>query len=191
VAKPLDEAVAEAGQRLRDILQEHGPDAVAFYVSGQLSLEAQYLVNKLAKGYVRTSQIEANSRLCMASASSGYRQSLGADAPPGSYDDFDQADAFLVIGANMADCHPVLFLRMMERVKSGAKLIVVDPRRTATAEKADLFLQITPGTDLALLNGLLHLLVAGGHVDSEFVAEFTEGYDGLPEFLADYDPATA
>lgn len=188
VAKPLDEAVAEAGQRLRDILQEHGPDAVAFYVSGQLSLEAQYLVNKLAKGYVRTSQIEANSRLCMASASSGYRQSLGADAPPGSYDDFDQADAFLVIGANMADCHPVLFLRMMERVKSGAKLIVVDPRRTATAEKADLFLQIRPGSDLALLNGLLRLVHQAGHTDQEFIAAHTEGWEAMPALLAEYPP---
>ena len=107
---------------------------------------------------MRTNQIESNSRLCMASAGTGYKLSLGADGPPGSYEDFDQADVFLVIGANMADCHPILFLRMMERVKAGAKLIVVDPRRTATAAKADLFLQIRPGTDLALLNGLLHLL---------------------------------
>ena len=98
----------------------------------------------------------------MASAGTGYKLSLGADGPPGSYEDFDHADVFFVIGSNMADCHPILFLRMMDRVKAGAKLIVVDPRRTATADKADLFLQITPGTDLALLNGLLHLLVENG-----------------------------
>ena len=98
----------------------------------------------------------------MASAGSGYKLSLGADGPPGSYEDFEHADVFFVIGSNMADCHPILFLRMMERVKAGAKLIVVDPRRTATAAKADLFLQIAPGTDLALLNGLLHLLVENG-----------------------------
>ena len=114
----------------------------------------------------------------MASAGTGYKLSLGADGPPGSYDDFDHADVFFVIGANMADCHPILFLRMMDRVKAGAKLIVVDPRRTATADKADLFLQIDPGTDLALLNGLLHLLVADGHIDEEFIAEHTEGWDG-------------
>ena len=141
----VDAAITETARRLRAIIDEHGPDAVALYVSGQMSLEAQYLANKLAKGFVGTNQIESNSRLCMASAGTGYKLSLGADGPPGSYDDLDHADVFLVIGSNMADCHPILFLRMMDRVKAGAKLIVVDPRRTATADKADLFLQITPG----------------------------------------------
>nr|WP_307841481.1 bifunctional nitrate reductase/sulfite reductase flavoprotein subunit alpha [Streptomyces endocoffeicus] len=186
-----DEAIAETARRLRAIVDEHGPDAVALYVSGQLGLEAQYLANKLAKGFLRTNQIESNSRLCMASAGTGYKLSLGADGPPGSYQDFDRADVFFVIGSNMADCHPILFLRMMDWVKSaGAKLIVVDPRRTATAAKADLFLQIEPGTDLALLNGLLHLLHANGHTDAEFIAAHTEGWEALPEFLADYPPAT-
>jgi NADPH-dependent sulfite reductase flavoprotein alpha-component len=156
-----------------------------------MSLEAQYLANKLAKGFIRTNQIESNSRLCMASASTGYKLSLGADGPPGSYQDFEAADVFFVIGSNMADCHPILFLRMMDRVKSaGAKLIVVDPRRTATAAKADLFLQIKPGTDLALLNGLLHLLHANGHTDADFIAAHTEGWEAMPGFLAGYPPAT-
>ncbi|MFC1421246.1 molybdopterin-dependent oxidoreductase [Streptacidiphilus cavernicola] len=185
----VDAAISTTARRLREILDAHGPDALAFYVSGQMTLEAQYLANKLAKGFVRTSRIESNSRLCMASAGSGYKLSLGADGPPGSYQDFEHADVFLVIGANMADCHPILFLRMMERVKAGAKLIVVDPRRTATAAKADLFLQLKPGTDLALLNGLLHLLVRDGHTDTRFVAECTEGWEAMPEFLADYPPA--
>ncbi|MGW2489063.1 molybdopterin-dependent oxidoreductase [Streptomyces sp. NPDC001606] len=188
---PVADAVAETGRRLRRIVDEHGPDAVALYVSGQLSLEAQYLANKLAKGFIRTNRIESNSRLCMASAGTGYKLSLGADGPPGSYQDLDAADVFLVIGSNMADCHPVLFLRIMERVKSaGARLIVVDPRRTATADKADLFLQIAPGTDLALLNGLLHLLHAEGRTDPEFIAAHTEGWEEMPAFLADYPPAT-
>nr|WP_280234197.1 bifunctional nitrate reductase/sulfite reductase flavoprotein subunit alpha [Nocardia cyriacigeorgica] len=182
----VDAAVTEAANRLRAILDEHGPDAIALYVSGQMSLEAQYLATKLAKGYLRTVHIEANSRLCMASAGTGYKQSLGADGPPGSYDDIDHADLFFVIGANMADCHPILFLRMADRLKSGAKLIVVDPRRTDTATRADLFLQIAPGTDLALLNGLLHLLVEAGDIDAEFIAEHTEGWAAMPEFLADY-----
>ncbi|EFC85552.1 molybdopterin oxidoreductase [Parafrankia sp. EUN1f] len=186
----LDEAVGTVAHRLRSIIDEHGPDAVALYVSGQLTLEAQYLANKLAKGFLGTNQIESNSRLCMASAGSGYKLSLGADGPPGSYDDFDHAEVFLVIGSNMADCHPILFLRLMERVHAGARLIVVDPRRTATAEKADLFLQIRPGTDLALLNGLLHLLVEGGHLDETFIAEHTDGWDQMPGFLADYPPST-
>jgi sulfite reductase (NADPH) flavoprotein alpha-component len=188
VPTSVDDAVAEAGRRLRAIIDEHGPNAVAFYVSGQMSIEAQYLATKLAKGFVRTVHIESNSRLCMASAGTGYKQSLGADGPPGSYADFDCTDLFFVIGSNMADCHPILYLRMADRLKAGAKLIVVDPRRTTTAERADLFLQIKPGTDLALLNGLLHLLVENGDIDAEFIAEHTDGWDAIPAFLADYPP---
>jgi sulfite reductase (NADPH) flavoprotein alpha-component len=184
----VDAAIALAGRRLRAIVDEHGPDAVALYVSGQMSLEAQYLANKLAKGYLGTNQIESNSRLCMASAGTGYKLSLGADGPPGSYDDLDHADVFLVIGANMADCHPILFLRLLDRVRAGAKLIVVDPRRTATADKADLYLPIRPGTDLALLNGLLHLLVVNGHIDEDFITAYTQGWPAMPAFLADYPP---
>ncbi|MFD9794634.1 molybdopterin-dependent oxidoreductase [Streptomyces sp. NPDC059070] len=185
----VDAMIKETAGRLRAIIDEHGPDAFAFYVSGQMTLEAQYLANKLAKGFIGTNQIESNSRLCMASAGSGYKLSLGADGPPGSYQDFEKADVFLVTGSNMADCHPILFLRMMERVKAGAKLIVVDPRRTATAAKAGLFLQIEPGTDLALLNGLLYLLHENGHTDPAFIAEHTEGWEAMPEFLADYAPS--
>ncbi|WP_019179151.1 molybdopterin-dependent oxidoreductase [Microbacterium yannicii] len=189
VPVPLDAAVTDAGRRLRAILDEHGPDAIALYVSGQMSVEAQYLANKLVKGYVRGIHLESNSRLCMASAGTGYKQSLGADGPPGSYEDFDRADLFFVIGSNAADCHPILFLRMADRLKQGARLIVVDPRRTATAERADLYLQIAPGTDLALLNGLLHLLVEAGDIDESFIAAHTEGWEQMPAFLADYPPA--
>lgn len=187
-AMDTDTAIMRSAKRLRAIIDKHGPDAVALYVSGQMSLEAQYLANKLAKGFIGTNQIESNSRLCMAGASSGYKLSLGADGPPGSYQDFDHADVFFVTGANMADCHPILFLRMMERVKAGAKLIVVDPRRTATAAKADLFLQIAPGSDLALLNGLLHQLVRNGHTDPDFIAEFTTGWEVMPSFLEQFTP---
>jgi len=189
-AVEIDTAITASARRLRAIINDHGPDAVALYVSGQMSLEAQYLANKLAKGFIGTNQIESNSRLCMASAGSGYKLSLGADGPPGSYQDFDHADVFFVIGANMADCHPILFLRMMDRVKAGAKLIVVDPRRTATADKADLFLQIAPGSDLALLNGLLRLLVENGHTDQEFISQFTEGWEVMPSFLEQFPVGT-
>lgn len=185
---PVEEAIAEAGRRLREIVERHGPDSVALYVSGQMSIEAQYLATKLAKGFLRTVHIESNSRLCMASAGTGFKQSLGSDGPPGSYDDFDCADLFFVIGSNMADCHPILFLRMAQRLQAGAKLIVVDPRRTATADRADLYLQIKPGTDLALLNGLLYLLVESGDIDHEFIAEHTQGWESMPAFLADYPP---
>jgi sulfite reductase (NADPH) flavoprotein alpha-component len=186
VAAAIDEAISETARRLLSILETHGPDAIALYVSGQMSMEAQYLANKLAKGYIRTQHIESNSRLCMAAAGAGYKLSLGADAPPGSYEDFDQTDLFFVIGANMADCHPILFLRLLDRKRTGAKLIVVDPRRTATADKADLFLQIRPGTDLALLNGILHLLVMWSAIDADFIAAHTMGWDEMPAFLADY-----
>lgn len=188
VMTPMAQAISTTAKRLRDILDKHGSDAISFYVSGQMSIESQYLANKLAKGFLRTNNIESNSRLCMASAGAGYKLSLGSDAPPGSYQDFDHSDLFLVIGANMADCHPILYLRMMDRVKAGAKLIVVDPRRTTTADKADLYLPIKPGTDLAFLNGLLFLLHKNGKTDAEFIAQYTQGWESFPEFLSDYTP---
>ncbi|OUY07648.1 molybdopterin-dependent oxidoreductase [Acinetobacter populi] len=187
-ATAMDLAISQTAQRLRQIIDQDGANAVSFYVSGQMSIEAQYLINKLAKGFIGTNNIESNSRLCMASAGSGYKLSLGADGPPGSYQDFDHADVFFVIGANMADCHPILFLRLMDRVKKGAKLIVVDPRRNTTADKADLFMQIKPGTDLYLLNGLLHLLLKNNHIDHEFIQDYTEGWQQMPDFLEDYPP---
>jgi sulfite reductase (NADPH) flavoprotein alpha-component len=171
----VDDAITRCAKRLRAIIDQHGPDAFALCVSGQMSLEAQCLANKLTQGFIGTNQIESNSRLCMASAGSGYKLSFGADGPPGSYQE-------------MADCHPIPFLRMMDRVKAGAKLIVVDPRRTATAEKADLFLQVAPGSDLALLNGLLQLIVENGHTDAEFISAFTEGWEAMPGFLQQYTP---
>ncbi|MFS0826658.1 molybdopterin-dependent oxidoreductase [Pseudomonas phoenicis] len=185
----IDQAIEATASRLRAIVDEHGADAFALYVSGQMSLEAQYLANKLTKGFIRSQHIESNSRLCMASAGSGYKLSLGADGPPGAYDDFEHSDVFLVIGANMADCHPILFLRLLDRLKAGAKLIVVDPRRTGTADKADLYLQVAPGSDLALLNGLLHLLVKDGLTDPAFIADFTEGWEVMEDFLQTYTPA--
>ena len=185
----LASALEQVATRLRRIINEHGPDAVAFYVSGQLSMEGQYVASKLCKGFLGTNNIDSNSRLCMSSAASGYKLSLGADGPPGSYQDFDRLDCALVMGANMAECHPILFLRLLDRLKAGARLIVVDPRRTPTAEKADLFLQIRPGTDLALLNGLLHLLELNGQLDPRFIARHTQGWEELQALLKDYPPA--
>ncbi len=186
---PVGMAIAEAAARLKDIVRQSGPDSVAFYVSGQLSMEAQYLANKLCKGFLRTNNIDSNSRLCMSSAASGYKLSLGADGPPGSYQDIDCLDCALVVGSNMAECHPVLFLRLLDRQKLGAKIIVVDPRRTPTAETADLFLQIKPGTDLALLNGLLHLLVKNQQIDEGFINQHTEGWEEVRLFLGEFSPS--
>ncbi len=187
---PLDVALQEVADGLRRIVDRHGPDAVAFYVSGQLSTETQYVANKLAKGFLRTNNIDSNSRLCMASAASGYQGSLGADGPPGHYEDFEHADGFLVVGSNLADCHPILHQRMRRRMQSaGARLIVVDPRRTATAADATLYLPLRPGTDLALLNGWLHLLVKMGRVDARFIAQHTDGWAGMGEIIDAYPPA--
>ena len=189
--RPVDTAyaIARVAHKLQAISAQHGPDAVAFYVSGQLSLEAQYVANKLSKGFIGTNNIDSNSRLCMSSAAAGYRQSLGADGPPGSYQDIEHSHCFFVIGSNMADCHPILFLRLLDqRKKAGAKLIVVDPRRTTTADKADLHLQIQPGTDLALLNGVLHLLVKNDRIARDFIAQHTEGWNELTPFLEAYSP---
>ncbi|MGP7961477.1 molybdopterin-dependent oxidoreductase [Sanguibacter sp. A247] len=186
---PLAHTIELVARRFTEIVAEHGPDAVALYVSGQMSIEAQYLANKFAKGALRTRWIESNSRLCMASAGTGYKLSLGSDAPPGSYDDIDAADLFVVVGANMADCHPILFLRMLDRVKAGARLVVIDPRFTATAAKADIHLAVRPGTDIALLNGLARLVAEAGGLDEEFLAEHTEGRDDLEALLADYPPS--
>ena len=183
-------AVARAANGLERILQTHGPGAVAFYLSGQLTTESQYLANKFAKACLRTNHVDSNSRLCMASAASGMALSLGSDGPPGCYDDIDLADAFLFIGSNAAECHPVVFERVLDRMQSsGARCVVADPRRTRTAEAATVHLPVKPSTDLALLNGLLRLLRDWGSVDRSFIAAHTDGWDELDRLLDDYPPA--
>jgi sulfite reductase (NADPH) flavoprotein alpha-component len=189
VAVSTGKAVAHVARRLEAILQHHGPQAIAFYLSGQLTTEAQYLFNKFAKGFLRTNHVDSNSRLCMSSAASSMALSLGSDGPPTCYDDIELADAFLFVGSNAADCHPITFNRVARRIERGrAECIVVDPRRTPTAEAATLHLPVKPGTDLALLNGLLHLLHQWGRVDRAFVAGHTDGWPELEAMLADYPP---
>ena len=181
------EHVADTLGRIRD---QHGPQAIAFYLSGQLTTESQYLAAKFAKGYLQTNHVDSNSRLCMASAASGMTLSLGSDGPPGCYADIELADTFLFVGSNAADCHPVVFDRVTERLRRRrTKCIVVDPRRTATADAADIHLALRPGTDLALLNGLLRLLRDAGKLDAAFIAAHTEGWAKLNALLDDYPPA--
>ena len=187
---PSHSAIRETARRLDQIIQQHGPGAVAFYVSGQLTTESQYLANKFAKAYLRTNHVDSNSRLCMASAASGMNLSLGSDGPPTCYEDIDLADAYVFVGSNAAECHPVLFDRAMTRVRKGkARSIVVDPRKTATATDATLHLPVKPGTDLALLNGLLRLLRDAGCIDQEFVAKHTEGWEELNTLLEAFPPS--
>ena len=177
-------------QRFADCIKTHGPDSVGFYISGQLLTEDYYVFNKLAKGLIGTNNVDSNSRLCMSSAVSGYKLTLGADAPPACYEDIDHAELIVIAGSNTAYAHPILF-RRIEAAKTkrpDLKIIVVDPRRTDTAAFADLHLPILPGTDVALFNGLLHLLLWDGHVDQSYIAAHTEGFEALKQTVRDYHP---
>ena len=177
-ALPWAAALDHAAERFADAIRTHGPDSVAFYVSGQLLTEDYYVFNKLARALVGTHNIDSNSRLCMSSAVVAYKRTLGADAPPCSYDDLDLADCVFVIGANPAAAHPVLFGRLLDaRRARRSKLVVADPRRTATAEAADLHLPLAPGTDLYLLVAMLGVMLRDGLVDEHFVAARTAGFD--------------
>ena len=185
-----DQALNASATQLADIVQAHGPDAVGFYVSGQLLTEDYYVFNKLAKGLIGTNNIDTNSRLCMSSAVAGYKATLGADAPPTCYDDLNHAQTVLVIGANPAWAHPVLFRRLEDarRANPAQKLIVVDPRRTETAAMADLHLQLLPGSDIALCHGLLHLMLWEGWTDAAFIAAHTSGFAALKARVRDFTP---
>ena len=160
------------------IIERDGPDAVAFYLSGQLLTEDYYVANKLMKGFIGSANVDTNSRLCMASSVAGHRRAFGSDTVPGNYEDLDQADLIVLVGSNAAWCHPVLFQRMMQnRRERGAKLVVIDPRKTGTAEDADLFLPIAPGMDTALFCGLLVHLAQSGAFDAAYVDAHTSGFD--------------
>jgi len=168
-------AIGSAAQRLGRILERYGPESVAFYLSGQLLTEDYYVANKLAKGFLNTPHVDSNSRLCMSSAVVAYQKALGRDGPPCSYADFDDTECVLLVGSNTADCHPVLFQRILQRkaANPSTTIIAIDPRRTATARQADLHLQLRPGTDVPLLLGLLRALIHAGHIDRAFIDRHT------------------
>jgi len=186
-----DSALEHAAEVFAETIREHGPDSVAFYISGQLLTEDYYAFNKLARALVGTNNIDSNSRLCMSSAVVGYKRSLGADAPPCSYEDIEQSDCLLIAGSNMAYAHPVLFRRLeaAKALRPDMKIIAVDPRRTDTCELADLHLAILPGTDVALFHGILHILLWEGWIDRAFIDAHTEGFDELKRLVRDYSPA--
>ena len=183
-------ALDTAADRFAKIVQNHGPDAVGFYVSGQLLTEDYYVFNKLAKGLIGTNNIDTNSRLCMSSAVAGYKQTLGADAPPACYDDLNSAETLFIAGSNTACAHPILYRRLEDakRANPALRTIVVDPRRTETADAADLFLQILPGTDVALFNGMLHVMLWEGWLDMPYIAAHTNGFDALKTRVRDFTP---
>jgi assimilatory nitrate reductase catalytic subunit len=186
-----DTAMSQCADRLADIIHRHGPEAVGFYGSGQLLTEDYYVLNKLVKGLIGTNNLDTNSRLCMSSAVAGYKATLGADAPPACYDDFQHAQTLFIVGANTAWAHPILFRRIEDarQAKPSQKLIVADPRRTETADMADLFLPIRPGTDVALFHGLLHVMVQENLVDHGYIERHTQGFEALRTLVAAHEPA--
>jgi ferredoxin-nitrate reductase len=172
-------AMQRAAAVFKSIIQQHGPDAVGFYVSGQCLTEEYYVANKLVKGFIGTNNIDTNSRLCMSSAVMGYAKTLGEDSVPVAYEDIELADCFLITGANPAWCHPILFRRIEahKQENPGVKIIVVDPRRTQSCANADLHLQIVPGTDIFLYHAIARVLIENGEVDYEFIARHTEDFE--------------
>jgi assimilatory nitrate reductase catalytic subunit len=172
------DALDHVAHRFKHIVARDGPDAVAFYLSGQLLTEDYYVANKLMKGFIGSANVDTNSRLCMASSVAGHRRAFGADTVPGCYEDLDQADLLVLVGSNAAWCHPVLFQRMLaNKQQRGARMVVIDPRRTDTAGDADLFLGLKPGTDTALFSGLLVHLADTGALDRDYIERHTSGFD--------------
>nr|WP_246149369.1 nitrate reductase [Skermanella pratensis] len=172
-----DEALDTVASRFRAVIDRHGPDAVAFYVSGQLLTEDYYVANKLMKGFIGSANIDTNSRLCMASSVAGHRRAFGGDVVPGNYEDLELADLVVLVGSNLAWCHPVLYQRLARaRAERGTRIVVIDPRRTATCDAADLHLALRPGSDVALFNGLLAYLDRAEALDRGYIARHTGGF---------------
>ncbi len=196
-----DEAMELVTSKFKEAVDQHGPDAVAFYGSGQGTTEETYIANKLFKGHIGTNNLEGNPRLCMASAVGGYLTSFGADEPVGSYDDLDHADLFLLIGSNTAECHPIIFDRLVDRRKNhpGTKIINIDPRKTPTDKIVDLHLQVIPGYDLAVMHAMAHVIIKEGFTDEEFIGQsvnFSNGkkpisYAEYKTFLQQFTPEYA
>ncbi|MBN8929618.1 MAG: molybdopterin-dependent oxidoreductase [Rhodospirillales bacterium] len=187
-----DAALDLVAARFRAAIADHGPDSVAFYLSGQLLTEDYYVANKLMKGFIGSANLDTNSRLCMASSVAGHIRAFGEDVVPGVYEDFEDADLVVLVGSNLAWCHPVLHQRLLAaRAAHGTKIVVLDPRRTATAEGADLHIPLAPETDVALFDGLLAYLAAHGAVDQGWVERHTTGLEqALAAAAATTAPAT-
>src|ERR1700749_2242398 len=172
------DSLDHVAHRFAHIVARDGPGAVAFYLSGQLLTEDYYVANKLMKGFIGSSNVDTNSRLCMASSVAGHRRAFGADTVPGCYEELDEAELLVLVGSNAAWCHPVLYQRMLaNRQARGARMVVIDPRRTDTAGDAELFLGLKPGTDTALFSGLLVYLADHGALDQDYIEHHTTGFD--------------
>ena len=184
-----DRALRLVADRFRQTRAEHGPDSVAFYVSGQLLTEDYYVANKLMKGFLGSANIDTNSRLCMASSVAGHKRAFGTDTVPGTYEDIDEADLVVLVGSNLAWCHPVLYQRLLAaRQARGTKIVVIDPRRTASCDGADMHLALQPGSDVALFNRLLAEICSAGAVDADYIAR-TAGLDAALDAARSDDSA--
>jgi len=174
-----DTALEAVASRFKAVIEQHGPDAVAFYVSGQLLTEDYYVANKLMKGFIGSANIDTNSRLCMSSAVAAYKRAFGADSVPCSYEDLDRAKLIVLTGSNTAWCHPVIYQRIAQARKNNPdiRIVVIDPRRTATCDIADLHLPLKPGSDAVLFNGLLHYLEQRQEHNTLYTSQFTEGVE--------------
>ncbi len=186
-----DAALDRVATRFAAAIREHGPDSVAFYISGQCLTEDYYVANKLMKGFIGSANIDTNSRLCMASSVAGHKRAFGTDTVPGIYADLDETDLAVLVGSNMAWCHPILFQRLLAaRERRGTKIVVIDPRRTATAAQADLHLPIAPDADVTLFNALFAHLAKSSAADRKFIARHTSGLATALAAADDGDPAT-
>ncbi|KLV04629.1 nitrate reductase [Photobacterium aquae] len=172
-----DQALDHVANQFSEVIRRHGKQAVAFYVSGQLLIEDYYVANKLMKGFIGTGNIDTNSRLCMSSSVAGHQRAFGADLVPGCYEDIELADLVVLTGSNLAWCHPVLFQRLRAaQATRNTKVVVIDPRKTASCDIADLHLPLKPGSDIALFNGLLAYLNKHQHLNDRYITEHTEGF---------------
>jgi ferredoxin-nitrate reductase len=184
-----DTTLTQVSARLRDIIDRYGPDSVALYGSGQLDTEAWYLGNKLFKGYIGSNHVDSNSRLCMASAVTAYRTTLGSDGPPTCYDDIVHSDCYLIAGSNIADTHPVTFQRLKahRHANPDVKMIVLDPRHTHTAQAADIHVPLLPGSDVAFFNAIARIALDRGLEDCRFIEAHTTNYEAYTQMLYSLD----
>ena len=188
-----DDAISEVAENFKNIINQYGPDSVAFYVSGQILTEDYYVANKLMKGFIGSANIDTNSRLCMSSSVAGHKRAFGSDTVPCCYEDLERSNMIVLAGSNAAWCHPVLFQRIKQAKKDnpGLYIVVIDPRHTATCEIADLHISLNAGSDTVLFNGLLAYLHEAGEENKLFTKSYTEGlYEALkvarsPQFTID------
>lgn len=185
-----DQALGQVAQRFNQIIEQHGPQAVAFYASGQLLTEDYYVANKLMKGFIGAANIDTNSRLCMASAVVGYKRAFGGDVVPCCYEDIEQADLVILTGSNTAWAHPVVYQRLVKarQQRPQMRVVVIDPRETATCDIADLHLPLRPGSDAALFTGGLHWLAEQQGLDTTFLQQHASGAEATLAAAAEWTP---